>query len=303
MSTADADDPFVDTALTEADRERAYSPSSCIGGDYQPFVEAYARQSMAAREQAMVLGARWLEVKYGSALTQRMDLCVPPRRNPSLPLAGVLVFIHGGYWQELSAAQSLFAAAECARRGLAFCAIDYTLAPAVGVAAIVEECREALCVLAEQAPSWGVDPRCIVVAGHSAGAHLAAMACLPQWSGMERRGFEPLGTVLVSGIYDLTPLVGTSINEALGLNVPQARSISPAFHSVVGFPPSVVAWGEIETEAFKQQSQRFAEQIAHAGAPCTQQEIHERNHFDVILDLANPDTALGRLTLDLFASV
>ena len=296
--------------LSEAARERAYSPSSCIGGNYQPFIAAYGEQSRAARERASALGARWLEVRYGDAAAQRMDLCLPPAATAAATAAeaggcGLLVYIHGGYWQELSARESLFAAAPCAERGLAFCALDYTLAPAVTVAGIVSECRAALQLLAQRAPQWGIDAARIVVAGSSAGAHLAAMVCLPTWQddGHERpRPLRPRGAVLVSGIFHLQPLVGTSINAALCLSPQQALAHSPLLKPLKGFPPTVVAWGEVETDAFKAQSRQFAAQLQAAGTPCQTLEIAARNHFDVALEVADPGTVLGRHTMALLAA-
>jgi arylformamidase len=64
----------------------------------------------------------------------------------------------------------------------------------------------------------------------------------------------------------------------------------------------VVAWGAIETAAFKRQSAAFADALDAAGAGarrCTRLEVPARNHFDVILDLAEPGTALGDATLAL----
>ena len=304
LSTEDlADLADLGLDLSDAERERVYSPSFCIGGNYQPFIAAYGEQSRAARERSLALGARWLELRYGSAAAQRMDLCLPAASAGSG--AGLLVFIHGGYWQELSAQESLFAAADCAERGLALCAIDYTLAPAATVAGIVTECRAALQLLAEQAPQWGIDPARIVVAGSSAGAHLAAMVCLPTWrdSGRERpRPVRPRGAVLVSGIFQLQPLVGTSINAALGLSPQQALAQSPLLQPLPGFPPAIVCWGEVETGAFKAQSRQFSARLQAAHTPCQTLEIAARNHFDVALDLADPGTVLGRHTMALLAA-
>ena len=284
--------------LNDAERECAYSPSSCIGGNYQPFIAAYVEQSRAARLRAVALGARWLDVRYGAGAAQRMDLCLPAALPPGG--AGLLVFIHGGYWQELTAGESLFAAAQCAERGLAFCAVDYTLAPAATVGGIVAECRTALQLLAEQAPQWGIDPARIVVAGSSAGAHLAAMVCLPSWHEGRRhrsRPLAPLGAVLLSGIFQLQPLVGTSINAALGLSVQEALAQSPALQPLHGFPPTLLCWGGVETDAFKAQSRQFAARLHDAHTPCQSLEIAARNHFDLALDLADPATVLGRHTM------
>jgi arylformamidase len=290
--------------LSDADREREYSPSSCIGGDYRPFIAAYAERSATARIEAEALGGRWLEGRYGAAPTQRLDLCLPPGA-PGAPGAagggtGLLVFIHGGYWQELSAHESLFAAAQCIGRGLAFAAIDYTLAPQASLAQIVGECRSAMRWLFEQAAGFGIDRTNVVVAGSSAGAHLAAMVSLPAAGPGRPPHPPPRSAVLVSGIYALEPLIGTSVNAALGLDAEAAHAQSPLRHPLAGFPGTVLCWGEIETQAFKRQSLDFAAALRRAGTACTALEVPQRNHFDVVLDLADADTPLGRRTLDLF---
>jgi arylformamidase len=311
-------------ALSLQARERAYSPSSCIGGNYLPFVNAYGVQSRAAHARCVALGAQWHELRYGALPAQRMDVCVPAvaalrkqASGQSDPLGppGLLVFIHGGYWQELSAHDSLFAAADCISRGVAFAALDYTLAPHAPVGDIVAECRAALLCLARQAARLGFDANNIVVAGSSAGAHLAAMVAWPGWQttagggdgGGHDRGQSGVGTVqvraavLVSGIYELEPLVGTTINAALGLTATSAQAHSPALLPLAGFARSLVVWGDNETAEFKRQSQAFAAQLAAAQVPCETLEIAGRNHFDVILDLANTVAPLGRRTMALLA--
>ena len=147
----------------------------------------------------------------------------------------------------------------------------------------------------------GYDPTRIVVAGSSAGAHLAAMCTLRGWphdSGL------PAGAVLVSGVYELAPLVGTSINTALGLTRDSASSVSPLHYSLAGFARTVLAWGEVETDEFKRQSRAFAQALQAQGLPeVPSLEVPARNHFDVVLDLCEPGTLLGDATLALLASV
>ena len=80
-----------------SEREREYSPSSCIGGNYMPFIEAYQSKSHASHQHATESGAKWKTFRYGTSETQRLELCMPGQ-NAARPPA-LLVFIHGGYWQ------------------------------------------------------------------------------------------------------------------------------------------------------------------------------------------------------------
>jgi arylformamidase len=283
-------------SLDAAAREREMSPSSRIGGHYEPFIAAYGERSHEAR---LATPGR-LNLRYGEGEAHRVDVFVPSATAPTSPRPPLLVFIHGGYWQELSRQESSFAATDAIGQGVALAVIDYTLAPAASVATIVGECRQALGWLVEHADELGFDPNRIVLAGSSAGAHLAAMVALAsQGQSGGRGGGRIRGTVLVSGIFELEPLVGTTINRALGLTPASARELSPALKALDDFPPSVVCWGEIETDEFKRQSRDFTARLGEAGVPCRSFELPGRNHFDVILDLAAAGTPLGDATLAL----
>jgi arylformamidase len=287
--------------MSPSERERAYSPSSCIGGNYQPFVAAYQTRSADVHVECTQLGATWSTQRYGERPAQQITLCMPPAMGTAAGKpASLLVFIHGGYWQELSAQDSLFGATACVQRGAAFAALDYTLAPAASVADIVAECRNAMVWLFQHAKALGVDASRIVVAGSSAGAHLAAMVAMP---GALQDGvggsFAVRAAVLVSGIYELEPLVGTSINTALALTPASAQQVSPALLPLCGFPEAVVCWGAVETDEFKRQSGEFAHSLQAVGTACDSFEVPLRNHFDVIMDLTDATTRLGAATLSL----
>ena len=291
--------------LDDDARERAYSPSSCVGGNYQPFIDVYARRSQAAR--ARIPGG--LGLRYGPLPAHCLDLFMPPGRPATTmaPRPPLLVFIHGGYWQALSRQESAFAAEHCVSQGIALAAIDYTLAPQATLAEMVDECRAAIAWLQRHADRLGFDAARIAVAGSSAGAHLAAMvatAALPVPATPAAGLSNPVkAAVLVSGIYELEPLLGTSINAAVGLTPASAQALSPAFFALSGFPPSIVCWGQVETAEFKRQSLDFAGRLAHAGTPCQAFEVPQRNHFDVILDLADPATKLGQAVVSLMHSL
>lgn len=291
----------VGAALPQDVREREYSPSFCIGGNYQPFLQQYASRSAVARQQLPAS----LGLAYGDKPSNTLDLFLPAGASSAAQRPPLLLFIHGGYWQELSKNESLFAAADCIAAGAAFAALDYTLAPDATLAQMVCECRNALRWLQAHATALGFDPQRILVAGSSAGAHLAAMSCLRAWPGdADLPPGLPAAAALVSGIYDLQPLIGTSINDKPALTADSAAAVSPQFFELTGFPPSLVCWGAIETGEFKRQSRAFAQALdAAAAGPLAVFESPGRNHFDVILDLARPGSALGDATLQLLRAL
>ncbi len=272
--------------LDAAVREREYTPSSATGGTWRPFLARYVNES--ARAWQTVRGTRGL--RYGEAPRQTLDFFPAP---PGTAQPGLLVYIHGGYWQELSTAESAFLAPAWHAAGFAHAVVGYTLAPAATVPAIVTECRAALAWLHAHAATLGFDPANVVVAGSSAGGYLAA-ACAD-------RALVPVrGIVPVSGVFDVAPLIGTSINDALRLDAATAARLdllTPGRR----FVPAVVAWGEVETGEFKRQSREFAAQLERDGTPCETLEVPGRNHFDVILELGDPATGLFAAARRLFA--
>lgn len=278
--------------LTDEERQLQYSPSSAIGGDFSTFIQAYEQDSETARELCAQAGNDVIELRYGPGKSQTIDLVAPSDADGSAPL---LAYLHGGYWQLLSKRESFFGATGCLDQGIAFAALDYTLAPEASLDEIVQECRAGVQLLGEVASEYGYDRDLIFVAGSSAGGHLSAMMGL---AGVDRSagglGFEPAGLVLISGVFDLEPLIGTTINDAVGLTPETAHRNSPMLADLQGLPPTLLAWGDIETDEFKRQSKLMGHKLGAAGVQATLLEIPDRNHFDIVHDLTNPQTLLGR---------
>ena len=272
--------------------EKEYSPSSCVPSA-EPFMAEYAIRSRQAREAL----ACQKDLRWGDHPDETLDFFPSALRNSPL-----LVFMHGGYWQELSKNESLFPAPDCVGNGIAFGSINYTLAPRAGVEKIVDQCRRAVAWLHRQADALGFDGARIFVSGSSAGAHLAAMMLLRGWQttvGLSDHAIA--GAVLLSGIYDLEPLVGTYISKPLNLTAADAHGLSP-MNLELGPPvPCIVAWGENETSESKRQSKSYASRLHDAGFPVAAFEVAGANHFDIVFDLADRRTPLGRATLELIA--
>src|SRR3954451_11348656 len=179
---------MVRMPLDQAAREREYSPSSAIGGNYAAYLQRYADESAEALRTLPVER----NLRYGAAPRALLDYFPAPA---SAHTPELFVYIHGGYWQELSKEQSAFFAPAWHAAGFACASVGYSLAPQARLPAIVSECRSALTWLHRQADVLGFDNQAIVVAGSSAGGYLAA-ACA------DRSPVPLRGIVCVSGIYD-----------------------------------------------------------------------------------------------------
>jgi arylformamidase len=210
-------------------------------------------------------------------------------------LRPLVVFIHGGYWRALSRAQSAFAAPMLAAKGIACAVPDYRLAPAVGISEIIADCRRAIAYLWHNAGDLGIDRRRIVVTGSSAGGHLAAAMAQPGWQSALGLPDQPLhGCLPVSGLFELAPLAASHVQDWMQFT-PADLAQSPLRHLPQGLRGALaLAAGAGESAGFHRQTAAYAKAT---GWPV--HEIAGRNHFDVILDLAQPETALSRALLDL----
>lgn len=269
--------------LDRSELERQYSPSSCVD-NFDALVAAYATQSRASESCSRVLK----DLRYGRQADELLDFF--PAKSKEGPLH---LFIHGGYWQALSKDDSTFAGADFVEHGVAYAAVDYTLAPKAKISQMVEQCRRSIQWLYQNAADLGVNSDRIFLSGSSAGAQLAAMVILSDWEAYELPGDVIKGVTLLSGIYDLRPLCHTYVNDPLQMDQSEALSLSPQFMDLSGLPPAIICWGENETEEFKRQSRDFAAALQRAGNEVESFELPGYNHFDIVHAISDVRTRLG----------
>ena len=253
--------------------------------EHVEFFDRWAAMSEAVRAERRCL----CDLAYGKAALQRLDLFLP---EPSDRPPSLIAFIHGGYWQSLDKSDFSFPAPAFLDHGIAFASLNYSLAPAAKISEMVAEIRQALSWLSDQAESLGIDRQGIVVAGHSAGGHLAAMAGLTDWEAMGRRNAQLRAVVSVSGLYDLEPARLSYHNAVLHLTEEDARDGSPLHRLWPVTVPYLLAVGGDETEEFLRQQKVFAEMSRDRGVPVEEEVLAGQHHFSIVDALANPDHAL-----------
>lgn len=279
-------------ALNRLNRE--YSPSSCIN-DMNIYIQQYISLSQRAMALANSEDLLHVDLQYGERQTQCLDLYMPIQS----PKASLMVYIHGGYWQELSKEESSFAATNFQQHGFHFAVIGYTLAPNASLTEIVQENRQATAWLYTKAAMFGYNSEQIYICGSSAGAHLAMMMLQTDWSDyiINYQGNIIKGVCAISGIYDLQPLIDTYINEQLKMDITEAKKNSPIMLPLPKAVPIIIAFGENETNEFKLQSKKMYERLLTHGFEVQYKEIYGRNHFNVIVDLCDESSWLFHQTI------
>ena len=271
--------------------ERGYNNRAAVP-DHPHWLARFAESSSEARAAL----APKIDLRYGPGPKETLDLFVPTGRA-----RGTFVFLHGGYWRALDKSDFSFVAEPFVARGCAVAVANYDLCPDVSIATIVEQCRRAVAWLVRDGTAQGAQPDRIVVGGHSAGGHLAAMLLATDWtaSGFTR---DPIaGGVSVSGVHDLAPMVRFSFNTDFKLDDAEAARLSPVRMASRTRAPLVLAVGADETSEFIRQTRILweawpANRPSGALAPLI---VPGRHHFSVVVDFADAESDLTRATLAL----
>ncbi|XP_072176634.1 kynurenine formamidase-like [Diadema setosum] len=260
------------------------------------FIESSDRESEKCRSRAELRAD--LNVKYGSNDRQKCDLYYPGNHEKDDP---VLLFLHGGYWQEESVSKenNALVVPPLIKHGVVVCVMEYTLAPKCLVADIVAEIEQGVMFAARRFP----DTRGLYLAGHSAGGHLSAMMLSVDWScRLQERANVIKGICLMSGLYDLRPLVETEINDPLSLTLSSASAVSPAL-LVDAIPQTNIGIkvhlpvAEFDPPAFQRQAKDYCELLTARGMDAVTMVVPGRDHFDEITEMHQEESFLQQVLL------
>lgn len=246
-------------------------------------IAGWARDAAAYRERHSPRS-----IPCGPGARNRIDFFAGDRDGPTV------VFIHGGYWQALDGSFFSHLAAGLNAHGISVAIPSYDLCPAVRVDQIIEQMRMAARELARFRQP-------LVVSGHSAGGHLAACLIATDWA-----SFDPalprdlvVAAYAISGLFELGPLVDTSINTALQLDHATAKAASPLFWK----PPSRgsldAVVGAHESAEYFRQSRTIVERWGSAGVPTRFGVVPDANHFTAVAPLADPGSPMVSRLLEL----
>jgi arylformamidase len=266
----------------EIDYEAEYNNRARVP-EHPALIAGWARDAQAWRESQ-----GFQTISYGPGARNTIDVF------PSRGEGDLVVFIHGGYWQALDGSFFSHLAAGLNAHGVSVAIPSYDLCPQVSIDDIIQQLRMAARALAPLS-------RRLVVSGHSAGGHLAACLMATDW-----RSIDPVlpqhlvkAAYAISGLFDLGPLLKTSINNALRLDEAAAARASPVFWR----PPAhgtldAVVGGDESAEYFRQ-SRMIVDAWGQAGIETRFAEVPGADHFTAIAPLADPGSPMTQRLLEL----
>lgn len=257
--------------------------------DHARIFERWAAASALTRERS----SRRLDLRYGEHAKQTLDVFLSPQDR-----APVLLFIHGGYWRSLDKSDQSFLAASFVADGAMVVIPNYALCPEVTIETIALQLVDAVRWTVRNAALYGGDASRLVVAGHSAGGHLAAMLLSCDWAGVGLPAQAVSAAMAISGLFDLAPVAQTPFLQAdLRLTPESVQRLSP-----VRFPPPAgplyTLVGADESEEFRRQNRLLYKAWGESVVPVCE-EVAGTNHFTVLHELADPASRMHRLALEL----
>ena len=236
-----------------------------------------------------------LDVSYG-ANKAKMDIFYATTTD--LDSSPVILFIHGGYWQEGSKALYSFVSNSWTKAGYIAAIVGYNLTPEVSLDDMIIEIQSAVEIVAKKFPKSKM-----ILCGHSAGAHLCAMMAVTNWDNSVFVQQAIHGMCLISGVFDLLPLIDTYVNDALTLDKGSAARLSPQLILKQESPtircPTLVVVEEHGSPEFTRQSREFVDILKSHDVQCSFLELPGVDHFNIIENMVNSEDHLCKEILKL----
>ncbi len=259
---------------------------------------AWPRPASAQAPAALAQGKIIRDLKFASVgdASLLLDLYLP--EGGAKPV-GLIVWVHGGAWR--AGSRSSVDLAGMAARGWAVASVDYRLSPVAKFPAQVHDIKAAIRYLRAHAKEHGYPASRFVVAGSSAGGHLAALVGVTNGErelegavGSERQVSSDVQAIVsLYGASNLTSILSQSTPHGLSVRVPAlelllggqpqavpelARLASPVFHVDAADPPLLMLHGDQDNQMPINQSHELAGAYAKLKLPVQLVVVHGSGH-------------------------
>ena len=284
-------DGFVYQQYDQAGLDRAYD-QRVWAPNAGEVIKRYSTDSAAVRERLA-----FTTVQYGPSTDETMDVFRPAAAPGQT--APIHLHLHGGAWQSLTRSDVSFLAPTFVDSGAIYVALNFSTMPAATLPEMMAQCRRAIAWLHAHAGEIGGDAERIHVSGHSSGAHMAGVLLATDWAA---QGLPPTvlkSGVLLSGMYDLEPVMLSSRSKYVKLLAQEVDELSAIHHLDRIHAPVVASYGDKESPEFKRQSATFVSGATGKGMTAALIPAGPLTHFEMPYVLLDRSALLTRLTLSL----
>ena len=215
---------------------------------------------------------------------RRNQGATPAQPGPPTP---TVIFIHGGGWVQGTKEGSALRALPYIAMGYSVVNVEYRLANVSLAPAAIEDCRCALRWIVAHAKEYNLDPDRLIVAGESAGGHLAlTTGMIPASAGFDRTCYqmnEPRVAAIVDffGITDIADLLDGPNKKPFPESWPYtvqwlgnqpnraelAKAASPLTYVKSGMPPTIMIHGDADNLVPYEHSIKLRDALQQAGVP------------------------------------
>jgi arylformamidase len=282
--------PLVFLDYDQVELDAAYDQLS-----YAPMgAQITARRASNSAEVRRRLG-KPKRVAYGPTEMEKLDIFRAEKSG-----APILIFTHGGAWQNGSASEYHFAAEMFVKAGVNYVALDFIDVRAAGgdIRVMADQVKRGIAWVYKNAGSFGGDLNRLYIGGQSSGAHLSGVALTTDWQkdfGLPA-DFIKAG-LLISGMYEMKPVRLSARSSYVKFDDAMEEAMSTQRHLARLRVPITVMYGTYETPEFQRQSLAFAAAAKAAAKDVTLIVAPNYNHWELQETLANPYGWAGRAAL------
>ncbi|MBC8258176.1 MAG: alpha/beta hydrolase [SAR324 cluster bacterium] len=260
---------------TQEEIDQEYNPRFIVENTDELIQNYFTESARVLKEYSHQSG-----VQYGPTKAEILDIYFAEKAN-----SPIHIFFHGGYWHSLSSRDFAFVAEGLVSNGITAVLVNYALCPQVSLDEIVRQARAAVVWTFRNAASFGGNPECITVSGHSAGGHLTGMLMSTEWE----KDYDLTANIIkgylpISGLFELTPFPFSWLQPKLQLTATEVLRNSPVLRKPTCSAPVFIAVGATESQEFIRQSKQYALFLQKNEVAAELAIIQQKNHFDIIQD-------------------
>jgi len=223
-----------------------------------------------------------LNKAYGNKPRQGLNIHIPNKVKKN---ADVVVFFYGGRWQYGSKDEYGFVADAFTSKGVITVIADYRLYPVVDWREFVQDGASVYQWVENNIQQYGGNPKRIFVMGHSAGAHIAAMAAVDE-SLLKSKTQRPCGLIGLAGPYDFLPIRDEDVKRIYS-TASDLKNTQPITFVNKGDPAMLLLHG-MDDEAVKpKNTTSMAARANKLGVRAETKMYKETDHIDILISLSS----------------
>jgi arylformamidase len=275
-------EPKVFLDYTQAELDRNYDQRGWVSNALEvlgryPVLAAATRQRL--KHEA--------NVAYGPTPDETLDIFPAGTAG-----AATQIFIHGGAWRNFTKDDYTFVADGYAGHGITTVVVNFANVPQVRLPDMAAQVHRSVAWVYRNVERWGGRRDRIYLTGHSSGAHLAATALVRGWTDLGLPETAIRAAHLVSGAYDLKPVLLSARSSYIKVTPEEEHELSPERHAKRITCPVFVGYAEHDTDEFQRHSRDFAAKLKAYGRLSGSRQFEGVNHFEIMEAFGDPHSPL-----------